>query len=78
MVPFVPGATVSLEGRRVYIGAGENDPIVSRRHPERLAEMLRVLGADVTLNWQPAGHALTRADVTSAYDWLEAGRETTA
>ena len=78
MVPFVPEEPVSLEGRRVYIGAAENDPIVSRRHPERLAEMLRVLGADVTLNWQPAGHALTRADVTSAYDWLEAGRETTA
>jgi len=78
MVPFVPEEPVSLEGRRIYIGAGENDPIVSRRHPERLAEMLRVLGADVTLNWQPTAHALTRADVTSAYDWLEVGRETTA
>ena len=78
MVPFVPDAPQSLDGKRVYIGAAENDPIVSRRHPERLAEMLRVLGADVTLNWQPAGHALTRADVSSAYDWLEAGRETTA
>ncbi|HEV8217062.1 MAG TPA: alpha/beta hydrolase [Gemmatimonadaceae bacterium] len=78
MVPFVPDEPVSLEGRRVYIGAAENDPIVSRRHPERLAEMLRVLGADVTLNWQPTGHALTRADVSSAYDWLEASRATTA
>ncbi len=78
MVPFIPDDPVSLEGRRIYIGAAESDPIVSRRHPERLAEMLRVLGADVTLNWQPTGHALTRADVSSAYDWLEAGRETTA
>ena len=70
MVPYVPEAPASLEGHRVYIGAGESDTIVSRLHPERLAEMLRVLGAEVTLNWQPAGHALTRADVSSAYDWL--------
>ena len=70
MVPFVPQSPASLEGRRVFIGAGEADTVVSRLHPERLAEMLRVLGADVTLNWQPAGHALTRADVTAAYDWL--------
>jgi phospholipase/carboxylesterase/glyoxalase family protein len=75
MVPFVPEDPVSLEGKRVYIGAGETDPIVSRLHPQRLTEMLRVLGADVTLNWQPAGHALTRADVASAYDWLEGFKE---
>jgi len=66
---------VSLEGKRVYIGAGENDQIVSRLHPQRLAEMLRVLGADVTLIWQPAAHALTRPDVASAYDWLEASKK---
>ncbi len=75
MVPFVPDQPVSLEGKRVYIGAGENDQIVSRLHPQRLAEMLRVLGADVTLSWQPAAHALTRQDVTSAYDWLEASKK---
>ena len=54
----------------MFIGAGETDTIVPRLHPERLAELLRVLGADVTLNWQPTGHALTRADVSAAYDWL--------
>jgi len=69
-VPFVPDSPASLEGHRVFIGAGETDTIVSRLHPERLAEMLRVLGAEVTLNWQPTGHALTRADVSAAYDWL--------
>jgi predicted esterase len=75
MVPYVPDQPVSLEGKRVYIGAGENDQLVSRLHPQRLAEMLRVLGADVTLTWQPAAHALTRPDVTSAYDWLEGFKE---
>jgi predicted esterase len=44
-------------------------------HPERLAEMLRVLGAEVTLNWQPTGHALSRADVSAAYDWLNPAKD---
>jgi len=71
MVPFVPDEPVSLAGKRVFIGAGQGDPIVPRGHPERLRELLHVLGADVTLEWQPAGHSLTRADVSAAYDWLE-------
>jgi len=75
MVPFIPDTPVSLAGRRIFIGAGEGDPIVPATHSERLAELLQVCGADVTLTWQPGGHTLTRADVAAAYDWLEAGRE---
>jgi predicted esterase len=75
MVPFIPDTPVSLAATRVFIGAGEGDPIVPATHSERLAELLQVCGADVTLTWQPGGHTLTRADVAAAYDWLEAGRE---
>jgi predicted esterase len=75
MVPFIPDNPVSLTGTRVFIGAGEGDPIVPAAHSERLAELLQVCGADVTLTWQPGGHTLTRADVAAAYDWLENGRE---
>jgi predicted esterase len=75
MVPFIPDVPVSLANIRVFIGAGEGDPIVPATHSERLAELLQVCGADVTLTWQPGGHTLTRADVAAAYDWLEAGRE---
>lgn len=74
MVPFIPTAPVSLMNRRVFIGAGESDPLVARGDPERLAELFRGFGAEVTLEWQPVGHALTRADVAAAYDWLEATR----
>lgn len=70
MVPFVPDKPVSLAGKRAFIGAGETDTIVPAGHPERLAELLQVLGADVTIDWQPAGHALSRADVSAAYEWL--------
>jgi predicted esterase len=75
MVPFIPDTPVSLAATRVFIGAGEGDPIVPATHSEQLAELLQVCGADVTLTWQPGGHTLTRADVAAAYDWLEAGRE---
>ena len=77
MVPFIPDEPVSLAGTRVFISAR---PRTTRSFPpatpERLAELLRVLGADVTLNWQPAGHALTRADVRRRTIGCEAGRET--
>jgi predicted esterase len=70
MVPFIPENPVSLAGKRVFIGAGETDAIVPKTHPDRLAELLRVLGADVTLKWQPTGHTLTRPDVSAAYEWM--------
>lgn len=73
MVPFIPDEPVSLAGKRVFIGAGEGDPVVPKGHPERLAELLSVLGAQVTIEWQQAGHTLTRADVSKAYEWLNDG-----
>lgn len=77
MVPFIPEAPISLADKRVFIGAGESDTLVPKTHPDRLAELLRVLGADVTLKWQAAGHTLSRADVSAAYEWMEAEREST-
>ncbi len=70
MVPFVPERPVSLAGKRVFVGAGESDTIVPPGHPERLVELLGVLGAEVTIKWQPAGHSLVRGDVSEAYEWL--------
>jgi predicted esterase len=74
MVPFVPEQPLNLTDKRVFIGAGRSDPIVPADHPERLADLLRVFGADVTLSWQQGSHALTRPDLAAAYEWLEAGK----
>jgi predicted esterase len=74
MVPFVPEQALNLTDKRVFIGAGKSDPIVPPDHPERLADLLRVFGADVTLSWQSGSHALARPDVAAAYEWLEAGK----
>ena len=71
MVPFEPKEQTRLEGTSVYIGAGRIDPIIPASNVERLAAILRAGGADVTLDWQSAGHGLTKSDVDNAKAWLE-------
>ena len=71
MVPFEPEQPPRLKGTSVYIGAGRLDPIIPQANVERLAAILRDGGAAVTLDWQPAGHGLTQADVDNARAWLE-------
>jgi predicted esterase len=72
MVPLEPESPPSLGGTQVFIAAGEHDPIIPPANSERLAELLRSAGADVTLRWFPVGHQLTRADVDASRDWLRA------
>jgi predicted esterase len=38
--------------------------------PQRLAALLLSAGADVTLEWQNAGHSLGPADVKKAAEWF--------
>ena len=70
MVPFEPETLPDLAGTPVFIGAGRTDPIVPVEQVERLATMLADAGADVTLHWEPGGHAVTRGEVDSAREWL--------
>jgi len=72
MVPFVPDPVPALSHTPVLLLNGRMDPLVSSAETERLAALLRQAGADVTLAWQPAGHALTQADVVQAREWLAA------
>ena len=70
MVPFEPEAVPRLEGTSVFIGAGRTDPIVPVAQVERLASLFREAGADVTVHWEPGGHALTRAELAAAHEWI--------
>jgi predicted esterase len=71
MVPLVPESMLSLPRTPVLLSGGRLDPIVPAAETERLAELLRTAGADVTLHWEPAGHQLTQGDVTLAKAWIE-------
>ena len=71
MVPLVPDRLPDLSSVRVWIGAGDQDPIVPPSEAQRLVELLRRAGADVTIRFAKAGHGLTNDDLVTARDWLE-------
>ena len=70
LVPLIPETPPNLSRGRVWIGAGTDDPIIPTSETKRLAELLRGAGADVTIRFFQAGHALTVDDIDGARQWL--------
>jgi phospholipase/carboxylesterase len=71
MVPLVPDKLPELSSVRVWIGAGDQDPIVPASEAQSLVELLRRAGADVTIRFaKAAAHGLTNDDVEAAHHWL--------
>ncbi len=60
----------SLQGRRVLLLNGSQDPIVPPGHPGRLAALLRAGGAEVTTQLVRGGHGLTSEDVAGLAQWF--------
>ena len=50
--------------------AGRADPIAPAEQAERLADVLRQAGADVTLHWTSGGHGITKGEVDAAREWI--------
>jgi len=71
MVPLIPDKLPDLSSVHIWIGAGDQDPIVPASETKRLVELLRRAGADVTVRFTQAAHGLTNDDVTTARDWLK-------
>jgi phospholipase/carboxylesterase len=71
MVPLIPDKLPDLSSVRVWIGAGDQDPIVPASETQQLAEFLRRAGADVTIRFANASHGLTSADIETARRWLD-------
>ena len=71
MVPLLPKDLPDLSPVRVWVGAGANDPIIPTSDTQRLVELLRGAGADVTVRFFNAGHGLTNGDVEGAGRWLK-------
>jgi phospholipase/carboxylesterase/glyoxalase family protein len=70
MVTFTPDSLPRLDGKPVFLSAGRADTMVGRDSPERLAELFRAGGADVTLQWDDEGHALGMDAVRAAREWM--------
>ena len=70
MTPFELETLPDLSDTPVYLAAGRSDQMIPPESTERLAELLREAGAEVTLDWQPGGHGIGRAEVEAARNWL--------
>jgi phospholipase/carboxylesterase len=71
MLPLVPDKLPDLSSVRVWIGAGDQDPIIPTRETQRLVELLRRAGADVTIRFFNASHGLTSGELETAGQWLK-------
>ena len=72
MVPLIPAKLPDLSSAHVWIGEGDQDPIIATSEGQRLVDLLRGAGADVTIRFFHAGHGLTKSDLEAASEWLEA------
>jgi predicted esterase len=70
MVPLIPETQPDLSAARIWIGAGDQDPIVPPSETKRLAELFRRADADVTIRFANAGHGLSNDDLEAARHWL--------
>ena len=70
MVPLAPEKLPDLSSARLWIGAGNQDPIIPISETQRLVELLRRARAEVTIRFVNAGHSLTNAEVETASLWL--------
>lgn len=69
MVPLKDSDMKDLTGVSIFIGAGENDPIVPIENTMKLEDYLKRNGADVTMKRYSKGHSLTIEEVNDATTW---------
>jgi phospholipase/carboxylesterase len=70
MVPLVPDKMPELSSIHVWIGTGDQDPIIPPSESQRLVDLLRSADAHVTIRFFNAGHGLTNSEVEAAGQWL--------
>lgn len=72
MMPFREPPAARLDGTKVLLLSGTNDPIVPAASSAALARLLEDSGAAVTQHALPLGHGLSQMDVALTRGWLAA------
>jgi phospholipase/carboxylesterase len=72
MVPVIPAELPDLSSAHVWVGEGDQDPIIATSEGQRLVDLFRDAGADVTIRFFRGGHGLTNGDLEAARHWLAA------
>jgi phospholipase/carboxylesterase len=71
MIPFMPEKVPNLSMKNIFLGAGENDPIIPREQTEMLFRLFKKAGANVVLHWEKiSGHQLGYDEIPGAKEWL--------
>ncbi|MHB2168791.1 alpha/beta hydrolase [Alsobacter sp. R-9] len=70
LAPIEPDGPVDLSGVPVLVLTGTADPINPVAKAQHLVDLLGAAGARVEHELVPAGHGLTRRDLTVATQWL--------
>jgi phospholipase/carboxylesterase len=71
MVPLVPASLPELKGAPVLVAAGNYDAIIPVEKARELVSLLRRSGADVTVFFENATHALTESTIATTKSWLK-------
>ncbi|MFJ8238052.1 alpha/beta hydrolase [Ureibacillus sp. NPDC094379] len=72
--PMVPRRGIdlpNLEGAKVFIAAGTNDPICPQQESIDLQSLLEEAKASVSVHWEDRGHQLTMGEVKAAQQWYQ-------
>jgi phospholipase/carboxylesterase len=70
MVPLVPQTLPDLSNKHIFMSSGLYDPIVSRQQADRLVDLFKKVGANISVSWQESGHELTMDEIRKAREWL--------
>jgi phospholipase/carboxylesterase len=73
LIPWRPRNDARLNGLRVLITAGRNDPICPPASTLALADFFRGDAESVELEWHPGGHELRPSEVEAAARFLASG-----
>lgn len=70
MIPFVLERPPNLKGVSVFVSSGTVDPVVPKENATRFIGLLERSGADLEVNWEAAGHGITKEEVGKAKEWF--------
>lgn len=71
MVPLRSVQLPDLSNQRIFIGAGENDPICPPEETKELEQLFKQANASVQMYWGRDGHSLSNAELEAASMWYE-------
>ncbi len=69
-LPYEPESPPALDGTRVLVASGSRDPYTSPDTTQRLVDVLRDGGAEVSFQLADTGHELRDADLVATQRWL--------